>query len=71
MLGRRGWSAGPAVTHPAGPGVLLGGQARSSETPGHRVEGFCSAPSGTVGAGPPALAARAGAGLPARTRGGP
>lgn len=68
MLGRRGCSAGSAVTHLAGPGVLLGGQARSSEALGRGVEGFCSALSGGW-AGPPARAARAGAGLPARTRG--
>lgn len=59
MLGRRGCAAGPAVTHLAGPGVLLGGQARSSEAPGRGVEGFCSALSGAVGLGlPPGLRER-------------
>lgn len=66
MLGRCGRSAGSAVTHPPGPGLPLGGQARSSETPGYAFECFCSALSGMVGAGPPAVAARAGAGLPAQ-----
>ncbi|MXQ95676.1 hypothetical protein E5288_WYG018228 [Bos mutus] len=34
VLGRCGWSARLAVTCPAGPGAPLGGQARSSATPG-------------------------------------